>query len=61
MSVGQPTARGSHVALEALFCGPSTFSRNRPFREKSREIWPFMSLFFENAALGLILGWPTLV
>jgi hypothetical protein len=35
ISVGQP------AALEALFCGPSAFSRNCPFREKSTKSLKF--------------------
>jgi hypothetical protein len=53
-SVGQP------AALEALFCGPLTFSRNRKFRGKSTkslklsEKLALMNQFFENVALDLI-------
>jgi hypothetical protein len=49
-SESQPAVRGPNAALEAVFCGPSTFSRNRPFREKSTKSLKFS----ENVALGLI-------
>jgi hypothetical protein len=45
-----------HAAFEALFCGPSTFSINRPFREKINKIIEIFGKFGPWPHL----GWPTL-
>jgi hypothetical protein len=66
LSVGQPAARGPHAALGSLSCGPSTLSRNRPFKEKSSKSLKFSENLALHESIFLKcgpwphLGWPTL-
>ncbi len=45
ISHGQPAARGPHVALEALQCGPSKASEKRYFRAKSIRSLEILAIF----------------
>jgi hypothetical protein len=62
----RPT-RGPHVALQALFCGPYSSSKNRPFKGKSTnsmklsENLALNESIFKKCGPRPHLGWPTLV
>jgi hypothetical protein len=65
-SHGQPAARGPHVALEALQCGPSTDSEKRYFGAKSIrslekvQILALKMAIFQKCGPRADLGWPSL-
>jgi hypothetical protein len=65
-SHGQPAARGPHVALEALQCGPSTDSKKRYFGRKpigsleKIQILALKRAIFQKCGPRTDLGWPWL-
>jgi hypothetical protein len=56
-----------HVALQALFCGPSTSAKNRQFKGKSTnsmklsENLALNESFFKKCGPWPHLDWPTLI